>query len=111
MAFNDSAGDVTWVEAAAMLAACERLLEALHARTPDAEGALFDFVQSRIWTAEERKARERNPKSRFDFEDVDMTGRPSEEDWAFLIDVFTGFAQDIKDAMALGAQRVTIEYV
>lgn len=100
----------TWVEATAMLAACERLVEALHARTPDAEGILWDFVSSWVWAQEHAKARRENRKLNLDIDDVDMTGRPTEEDRSFLIDVFTGFGQDIKDAMALGARRVTIEY-
>ena len=109
-AFSDGISFAEWVEATAMLAACERLVEALRARTPDAEGVLWDFVSSWIWGQEHAKARRENRKLDLDIDDVDMTGRPTEEDRAFLIDVFTGFGQDIKDAMALGAKRVTIEY-
>jgi hypothetical protein len=101
---------LNWVHAEDMRAAAERLLEGLRRRTPEAREVLLRFVADSIWEAEHKKARFANRKCDLRVENVDLRGRPTEEDWAYLLHVIQGFKVQIEHAMALGADRITIEY-
>ena len=102
--------EINWVEADDMLAAARRLQDHLSRRTPEARVIVLSFVRDRIWEAERKKARWEHRNLDFNPDDIDLTGRPTDEDWTFLIEVLEGFQIQIEAAMALGAKRVTIEY-